>query len=304
MSGSATEPPPGPGAAALPRTAILGLGLIGRPATRRLAAAGFPVLGWNRSPLDAALLDGIPVAATLEEALAGAEVVVLLVSDTAATTSLLERLDPLLGLVAPGAVVVDMGSSEPADSRRHAAALAARGLGWVDAPISGGPEKTATGELAIMAGGDTAHLAAARPVLAELAGAITHVGGPGAGHTMKIVNQVVVGVSIQTVAEAIALAEAAGFDVPLVRAAVQGGNADNAQMRVMAPRMGERRYDPPGAKVKTMAKDLRMALALAREHGLELPQLEIALARYEALEAGGRADWDVAALVELLRRPA
>lgn len=299
MSGAAPASAPGP--APLPRTAVLGLGLIGRPATRRLAAAGFPVRGWNRSALDPALVGGIPVAATLAAAVAGAEVVVLLVSDTKATTALLAQLEPHLDTLAPGAVVVDMGSSEPADSRAHAAALAARGIGWVDAPISGGPEKTVTGELAIMCGGEEADVAKAMPVFRELGGQVTHVGGPGAGHTMKIVNQLVVGVSIQTVAEAVALAEAAGFAVPLVREAVKGGNADNAQMKVMAPRMGERRYDPPGAKVKTMAKDLRMGLALARELGLELPQLEIALARYEALEAAGRADWDVSALVELIR---
>ena len=142
------------------------------------------------------------------------------------------------------------------------------------------------------------------PVLDELAGNISHVGGPGAGHTMKIINQVIVGISIQTVAEGIALAEAAGFSVAEVQAATRGGNADNAQLRVMAPRMGARFYDPPGAKVKTMAKDLRLALRLAREHGLELPQLEIALARYETLEAGGRADQDVSSLIELLRKPA
>lgn len=292
-----------PPAPPLPVVALLGLGLIGRPAARRLAAAGFPLRGWNRSALDPALAEGIPVVATLEAAVAGAEVVVLLLSDTVATCALLERLDPLLSTLAAGAVVVDMGSSDPDDSRRHAAALAARGIGWVDAPISGGPEKTVTGELAIMAGGLAEHVAKARPLFEELGGSIAHVGGPGAGHTMKIVNQVIVGISIQTVAEGIALAEAAGFTVAEVQDATRGGNADNAQLRVMAPRMGRSDYEPAAAKVKTMAKDLRLALRLAREHGLELPQLEVALARYERLEASGKADWDVSALVELLRRP-
>lgn len=288
----------------LPTVALVGLGLIGRPAARRLAAAGFPLRCWNRSTLAPDLAAGLPVVATLEEALAGADVLVLLLSDTVATCALLERLEPLLATLASGAVVLDMGSSDPDDSRRHAEALAARGIGWVDAPISGGPEKTVTGELAIMAGGSDEAVAKVWPVLDELAGNISHVGGPSAGHTMKIINQVIVGVSIQTVAEGIALAEAAGFSVAEVQAATRGGNADNAQLRVMAPRMGASFYDPPGAKVKTMAKDLRLALRLAREHGLELPQLEIALARYEQLEAGGRADQDVSSLIELLRKPA
>lgn len=295
-------PPPEPGP--LPEVAVLGLGLIGRPATRRLVAAGFTVRGWNRSPLDPALGEGIPLVASPAAAVAGADVVVLLLADTVATCEVLAGLEPLLDTLVPGAVVVDMGSSDPDDSRRHAAALAARGIGWVDAPVSGGPEKTVTGELAVMAGGSEADVARALPVLDELAGSVTRVGGPGAGHTMKIVNQVIVGVTIETVAEAVALAEAAGFSVPEIQAALRGGNADNPQLKVMAPRMGERRYEPAAAKVRTMAKDLRLALRLAREHGLELPQLEVALARYEALaQRPGGADRDVSSLIELLRLP-
>lgn len=282
---------------------MLGLGLIGRPAARRLAAAGFTVRGWNRSPLDPGPTAGIPLAASPAEAVAGAGVVLLVLADTVATCAVLEGLEPLLGSLAPGAVVVDLGSSDPDDSRRHAARLAARGIGWVDAPVSGGPEKTVTGELAVMAGGAVEDVAKVLPVLEELAGSVTRVGGPGAGHSMKVINQVIVGVSIQTVAEAVALAEAIGFAVPEIQAAVRGGNADNAQLKVMAPRMGANDFEPAAAKVRTMAKDLRLALRLAAEHGLELPQLEVALARYEALEAAGRADHDVSSLIELLRRP-
>lgn len=286
----------------LPTVAMLGMGLIGRPAGRRLHAAGFPLRCWNRSPLDPALAEGLPpLVATPAEAMAGADILLLLLSDSAATVELLATIDPLLATLAPGAVVLDMGSSEPDDSRRHAAALAARGIGWVDAPISGGPEKTATGELAIMAGGTAADVAKVRPVFEELAGAITHVGPAGAGHTMKIVNQVIVGVTIETVAEAVALAEAAGFTAFDVQEAVRGGNADNPQVRVMATRMGNDFYEPAAAKAKTMLKDLRMAQRLAADLGLELPQLDVAAARYEALAARGE-NRDVSALVELARR--
>lgn len=255
--------------------------------------------GWNRSPLDPVLAHGIEQVATLAEA-AAADVVLLLLADSASTGEVLAALDPHLRR---GSVVLDMGSSDPVDTRRRAADLTARGIGWVDAPVSGGPEKTVTGELAIMAGGSDEDVRSVWPVLAALGGAVTHVGGPGAGHTMKIVNQVIVGLSIETVAEALALAEAAGFTVPEVQEAVRGGNADNAQIRVMGDRMGAHFYDPPAARVRTMLKDLRLAQRLAAELGLVLPQLEVAAAQYAALAERGDADKDVSLLIELRRLP-
>ena len=147
-----------------------------------------------------------------------------------------------------------------------------------------------------MAGGEEADVARARPVLEHLAANLTHVGPAGAGHTMKIVNQVIVGVTVETVAEAIALAEAAGFTATDVQEAVRGGSADNPQLRVMGSRMATNAFEPAGAKAKTMLKDLQLALRLAGELGLDLPQLEIAAAQYEAL-AARTPDIDVSALV-------
>lgn len=284
---------------AAPTVCVVGLGLMGRPAARTLAGAGVSVRGWNRSSLDPALAQGIEQVATLAEA-AAADVVLLLLADSASTGEVLAALDPHLR---PGSVVLDMGSSDPVDTRRRAAELVARGIGWVDAPVSGGPEKTVTGELAIMAGGSEQDVRRVWPVLEALGGAVTHVGPAAAGHTMKIINQVIVGVSIETVAEALALAEAAGFTVPEVQAAVRGGNADNAQIRVMGDRMSARHYDPAAGKVRTMLKDLRLAQRLAAELGLVLPQLEVATALYAALAERGDADKDISILFELRRLP-
>jgi 3-hydroxyisobutyrate dehydrogenase-like beta-hydroxyacid dehydrogenase len=282
---------------AVPVVALLGLGLIGRPAARKLGDAGLEVRCWNRSALAAELVEGLRVVASPAEALDGADVVLLVLADSAATVEVLGRIDALL---VPGMVVVDLGSSDPHDSRRHAAALSARGIGWVDAPISGGPARTASGELAIMAGGEAADIARARPVLEPLAGNLTHVGPAGAGHTMKIVNQVIVGLTVETVAEAVALAEAAGFTATDVQEAVRGGSADNPQLRVMGSRMATNAFEPAVAKAQTMLKDLRLALRLAEELGLHLPQLEVAAAQYEALAARS-PDLDVSALVTLRR---
>lgn len=267
---------------------------MGRPLARRLAAAGFAVTGWNRSPLPPELADGIALAAGLAEA-AAAGTVVLMLSDSAATGEVLGRLEPHL---AAGALVVDMGSSESADSRARAAALAARGVGWVDAPVSGGPGGAEAGTLAIMAGGLDADFERALPLLRAVGGSVAHVGGPGAGHALKVVNQLIVALSTETVAEALALAAALGFDAQLVQAAVRGGSADNPQLRVTGTRMGARDY-APRAKVRTLLKDLRMAGRLADELGLDLPQLRLCLSLYEGVVERGRGDDDVAVLYEL-----
>ncbi|WP_322489199.1 NAD(P)-dependent oxidoreductase [Chloroflexus sp.] len=274
--------------------ALLGLGLMGRPMARTLLAAGWPVIGWNRSPLDPALTAGIPLAATLAET-AQAETLILMLSDSAAVDELLTRLDPLLRA---GQLVIDMGSSDPLRSQAHAAALVARGIGWVDAPVSGGPEGAAAGTLAIMVGGAEADVARAWPILSAL-GRPTHVGLAGAGHTAKVINQLIVGLTIQAVAEATALAEAYGLDPALLRAALAGGFADSKVLQIHGARMAARRYIP-GGKVTTQLKDLRMAAAMAAAAGIDLPHLRDTITRYETLVASGNGDLDHSALHMLL----
>lgn len=272
---------------------MLGLGLMGRPIARTLSAAGFDIRGWNRTQLPPEQVAGIELAEDLETA-AQADVLVVIVSDSAATGSLLAEATEYLR---PGTVVVDMGSSEPGDSVRRAAALAKLGVGWVDAPVSGGPPAAQTGSLAIMAGASPDDFQRVAPMLDALGSNVTHVGGAGAGHAMKVVNQVIVGLCIETVAEAMSLAAALGFDLEMVQRAVAGGSADNPQVRVQGTRMHRRDY-PPGGRVSTVLKDLRMAVRLADEHSLDLPVLRIALEAYADAAAGGAGDQDCAVLFE------
>lgn len=274
--------------------AVIGLGLMGRPMARTLARAGLDVRGWNRSPLDPALAEGIVCCAGLAEA-AAADICLLMLADSAAVDAVLADQGPLLR---PGQLVLDMGSSDPARSRAHAARLAAAGVGWVDAPVSGGPEGAAAGFLAIMAGGADADVARALPVLAAL-GRATHVGGPGAGHTAKAINQLIVGLTIEAVAEALALAEASGVAPQLLQQALAGGFADSKILQIHGARMAERRY-APGARAATQLKDLRLAQALAAAAGLHLPHLDDTAARYERLAALGKGDLDHSALHWLL----
>lgn len=274
---------------------IFGLGLMGRPMARTLAARGFTVRGWNRSPLPETLTQGIVVCPSPEDG-AASNVCLLVLADSDATDAVLARLDPHLR---SGHLVLDMGSSDPARSRAHAVRLAARGIGWVDAPVSGGPEGAASGTLAIMAGGSPDDFARAKPILEALGANVVHVGGPGAGHTVKAINQLIVGLTIEAVAEALVLAEACGVDPRLVQQALRGGFADSKILQIHGTRMIERAYAPGGRAVAQL-KDLRLALALASRAGVFLPHLRSTADRYERLVAQGDGDLDHSALHKLL----
>jgi 2-hydroxy-3-oxopropionate reductase len=273
---------------------VIGLGLMGRPIARRLAAQGFEVSGWNRSALPAEATEGIPLVGDLARA-AAADVLALVLADSAATGQVLALLAPHLR---PGSIVLDLGSSDPADSRGRADLLARQGIGWVDCPVSGGPRGAEQGSLAIMVGGAETDVARSRPVLNALGAHITHLGGPGAGHAMKVVNQVIVGLGIEAVAEALALATALGFDVGQVQDALRGGSADTPQLRAVGNRIARREYTP-GARVRTILKDLGMAQAIADSVGLELPNVSSAKAICERVVDLEAADDDCAILFEL-----
>lgn len=270
---------------------VVGLGLLGRPIARSLHAQGFTVQGWNRSPRSREEVGEIELCATLSDA-ARSEVILLVLADSNAVDAVLGELE---GRLSAGRVVVDLGTSDPAGSRAHAARLAAMGVGWVDAPVSGGPEGAMEGSLAIMAGGEAGDLARVEPVLQAL-GTVVHVGGPGAGHTVKIVNQVIVALALEAVAEALALAEKVGLDPRLVQAALQGGSADSRVLQVIGTRMIERDFAPRGT-VRTLLKDGRLGLELARSVHAELPHLRSLVRTWEELVAAGHADADCSLLI-------
>lgn len=274
---------------------VIGLGLMGRPMARVLLESGFDVRGWNRSPLPADATAGIPVCTRLEDA-ARAEICLLILADSPATDSVLEHLEPSLRA---GHLVLDMGSSDPARSKVHAARLATKRIGWVDAPVSGGPEGARAGSLAIMVGGVEADVARAQPLLDVLGGNVVRVGGPGAGHSAKVINQLIVGLTIEAVAEALTLAEKCGLDPQRVQQALRGGFADSKVLQMHGTRMITRAY-VPGGRARLQLKDLRHAVTLAAGTGIRLPHLESTVALYERLVAQGDGDLDHSALHKLL----
>lgn len=274
---------------------VIGLGLMGRPMARRLIGAGFEVRGYNRSPLEPGLADDIARVASLGEA-AQRTICLLMLTDSAAVDAVLAQLEPHLRA---GKLVLDMSSAEPAHSRAHAERLAQRGIGWVDAPVSGGPEGATAGTLAIMVGGSDAAVATAWPVLETLGSSVVHVGGPGMGHTVKLVNQLIVALAIQAVAEGLTLAEKAGVDPRLAREAMRGGFADSKVLQIHGLRMAARDYTP-GGYARLHLKDLRMVERLAADVGANLAHFADVLARYQRLVDLGQGELDHSALHKLL----
>jgi 3-hydroxyisobutyrate dehydrogenase-like beta-hydroxyacid dehydrogenase len=277
-----------------PSVGVVGLGLMGRPIARRLGEYNIATTGWNRSTLSTELLDNIAVR-SLDD-VARQDIVLLMLADSPATDEVLAQIDPSLRA---GQVVLDMGSSEPGRSRVHARRLDEREVGWVDAPVSGGPEGAEAGSLAIMVGGSITHVATTRAILEILGGSVVHVGDAGAGHTTKIVNQLITGLAIEAVAEGLTLAEKAGLDPALVQQALTGGFADSRVLQLHGSRMIARDYTP-GGLAKTHLKDLRMAQALAQDLQISLPHAEDVAARYEHLVERGEGELDHSALHKLL----
>lgn len=273
---------------------VFGLGLMGRPIARRLVGAGIPAKGWNRSRRPDDQLSRIPLAADIDDA-AQADICLLILADSDAVAEVLARIEP--GLTA-GQLVLDMGTSDPARSKVHAQRLASRSIGWVDAPVSGGPDGAEKGSLAIMAGGAEGDYARVHPIL-EALGTPVRVGEAGAGHTAKLINQVIVGLTIEAVAEALTLAEKSGIDPRLIQRALRGGYADSKILQVHGTRMTERRYIP-GGRVKTQLKDMQMALSLAASVGTRTPTLRTVADLCQKLVDQGDGDLDHSALHKLL----
>lgn len=280
----------------LPRVALIGTGLMGRPVGETLLRAGFPLTVYNRSPRSPAALGelGARVAASAARAVADAEVVLTLLPNGAVVT---EVLLGAFGAARPGTLFVDMSSIHPATARDLGARAGQLGLRFLDAPVSGGTAGAARGELAIMVGGPPEWTEEARPVL-DVLGRVTRVGPTGSGQLAKLVNQAIVGVTIGVVAEGLTLARAGGADPARVREAILGGFCQSRILTEHGARMLERNFTP-GGMIATQLKDLDTVLDVAGELGAVLPLTAQARQLYADYLAGdeARAGEDHSALV-------
>ena len=286
----------------LPSVAVLGIGTMGMTVARRLRAAGVAVTAWNRtrSKADPLTSLGVRVVSQPAEAVAQADIVFLLMTDGAAVGEVLFHQGTINGL-RPGSLVVDMSSISPRQAKDHAARLNTLGVHHLDAPLSGGAAGAEQGTLAIMVGGKPADFARARPLF-DLLGRATHVGNHGAGQLAKLANQMIVGITIGAVAEALLLCQRGGADMSRVKEAITGGFADSRILQVHGQRMIDRDFTKHGA-VALQLNDLRNALSTSREIGFEAPITQLLEQLFAQTAEHGLAELDHSALfVELASR--
>ena len=281
---------------------FVGTGIMGRHMTRRLAAAGHRVTAWNRTAQKAQALsqDGVVVVARAIDVAREADAVICMLSSGPVCDDVLLGDGAVLAAMRPGSTLIVM-SSIPVESARHQSReAAARGVDYLDAPVSGGEAGAESGKLAIMVGGDDSVFERLR-VAFEAMGRPTRVGPAGTGQLAKLVNQMMVASSIASVAEALLFAERGGADPAKVREALLGGFADSTVLRQHGQRMIDGNF-VPGGPAKYQVKDTSTALALSRSIGLELPLLSLVDRLFADMVSHGDGDLDHSAILREFRR--
>ena len=285
-----------------PSIAFLGIGLMGFPMARRLCEAGYTVHAWNRSPDKAERLRpiGAHIHAEAAKAAAQADIVISMLENGPVTEQVLFE-GGVVNAMRTGALLVDMASIKPIEARDHAQRLEAKGLRHLDVPVSGGTVGAEAGTLVMMAGGNESDFEQVVSVL-KVMGRATHVGPHGSGQLTKLANQMIVGITIGAVAEALLLCERGGASMGKVREAITGGFADSRVLQLHGQRMVEHDF-APRARMTVQVKDMRNALATAAETGFQAPITALLEQLYASGIEHGMADLDHSGLfVELARR--
>jgi len=286
------------------RVGFIGLGIMGRPMALNVLKAGFPVTAWNRSDndrLQEVLATGAKRGASPADVAARSDVAIVNVTDSPDVEAVILGKDGVIEGITRGAIVVDMSTISPEVTRSIGDQLRAHGADMIDAPVSGGERGAIEGTLSIMLGGEAATLARVRPVLEAMGKKIVHCGPLGAGQTVKLCNQIVVGIHNLAMSEALVFAAKAGVSVDRMVEAVAAGAGGSWAMTNLAPRVLRRDF-APGFKLGLQQKDLRLALEAARNTRTPLPGTALVHQLYAALEADGLAGEGNQALVKTLER--
>ncbi len=288
------------------RIAFVGLGTMGLPMASHLVEAGHELIGCDANPARAAEL-GVAAAATPAESCLAAELAILSLPSPAVVEDVVLGDSGVAAGLPAGGVVVDMSTSPPALARRLGAALADRGLDFLDAPVSGGPAGAEDATLAIMVGGPPEVFTRCHPVLALMGSRVELVGGYGAGQAVKLCNNLIVAATMAAMSEACDLLEREGIDPRQAYEVFTHSTSDSAVMRRRFPLPGVRPEHPashaygPLFRLDLLRKDLALALALAAEHGVTVPVTETAAAAYDDALVHGLGNLDYSA-VHLTRR--
>jgi len=289
------------------KLAFLGLGVMGFPMAGHLARAGHLVTVYNRTASRAEkwLASMAPAqksssAPTPAAAAAGASIVMMCVGNDEDVRAVALGPDGAVAAMQPGTILVDHTTASATVAREVHQAAAARGIGFLDAPVSGGQAGAENGKLTIMVGGDANTYAAAEPVLATYAKAVTLMGGPGSGQLTKMVNQICIAGLVQALSEGINFAARAGLDVERVLDVIGKGAAQSWQMDNRGKTMAADQFNF-GFAVDWMRKDLSICLGEARTNGTALPVTAVVDQFYARIQAQGGARWDTSSLIRLLR---
>ena len=266
------------------------------------AGATLHISNRSQGPIDALEKGGMIGHKTPRELgqAVGANPVIIMVTDTQSVKAVLEGPDGLLTGLAAGALVIDMGTTQVMDTKYFASLVVDKNADYIDAPVSGGELGAKEANLSIMMGGATDHIARALPILRTLGKNITHIGPVGTGQIAKSANQMIVGLTIGAVAEALALAQAAGANPAKVREALVGGFASSRILELHGKRMIDGDF-APGARSSVQLKDVEQALALAENVGIELPGLEANKALWVKMIESGWGDLDHSGLIKAIK---
>ena len=284
------------------RMALIGAGAMGSAIGTRLLETGnsLKVFDLDEEKVAALVALGGVAAASAAEASRDVDFVITSLNASRIVGLAAFGKDGIADGAAEGTVIIDMSSIEPDATRKFAKMAAAKGLAWVDSPLSGGAPKALIGELTLMAGGEEADVARAYVALRHVASNYTHMGPAGAGQTTKLINQVLCGLGFLAVAEATQLALDAGVDAAKIPQALKGGRADSALLQEYLPRFVEKDYRRTG-RIDNMVKDLNAVNDLARQTGTSMPLTAMCAEIHRMLTAAGLGGEDQAAVMEFFK---
>jgi len=276
---------------------FIGVGIMGAPMAGHLLDGGYELLVHNASKVPDSLVDkGARIVASGKAVAEQAEVIFIMVPDTPDVEAVLFDDSGVAEGLSAGKIVIDMSSISPIKTKEFAARINALGCSYIDAPVSGGEVGAKAGTLSIMVGAEKDVFDKVLPLFELMGSNITLVGGNGDGQTAKVANQIIVGLTIEAVGEALLFASKAGADPARVRQALMGGFASSKILEVHGERMIKRTFDP-GFRIELHQKDLNLALSSARKLGVSLPNTATAQELFNACSAHGGSQWDHSAMV-------
>lgn len=282
---------------------FIGLGIMGRPMALNLIKAGHSLSVWSRreASLTPLLEVGAWAGKTAAEVAQRSEIVISMVADAPDVEQVTLGAQGVAEAARPGLIHIDMSTIAPSAARDIAARLAGRGVTMLDAPVSGGEVGAINASLTVMVGGDEAAFAKALPVLQALGKTVTYIGASGAGQVTKACNQILTGVGVAMVAEALNFARASGVDPARVREAMLGGFGASRVLENHGQRMLERNFKP-GFKAWMHRKDMKIVLDEAHRLGIVTPTAAITAQLFNALVGCGEGEQDTIAVLKLLER--